>query len=196
NGLKVCFLSYSQSLGAVKRPPDKKYLANLYKDLGVKWIRRLIDKIRNQNLADIIILSIHFGKEYQMFPTANQQEIASNLSDAGADVIIGHHTHVLQPPAYLVNSKGQNTFVAYSLGNFFTGQKGIYRQIGGYMSIDIEKEPGNNKSLVQFSNPKMNLTFIDSTEKEDYKLYLLKDIVENSSVIKTHVGDFDSKMIY
>lgn len=196
NGLKVCFLSYAQSLGTVKRPKGKEYLANRYKDLGVKWLRRLMDRIRRENLADIIILSIHFGKEYQMLPTASQKEIASNLSDAGADVIIGHHPHVLQPPAYLVNSKGQETFVAYSLGNFFSGQKGIFRQIGAHMSIDIEKEPANKKSLVKFSNPTMKLTYVDSTDKADYKLHLLEDVVKSQRVIKTHVGDFDSQKIY
>lgn len=196
NGLKVCFLSYAQSLGTVKRPQGKEYLANLYKDFGVKWVRRLIDRIRKENIADIIVLSIHFGKEYQMLPTASQQEIASNLSDAGADVIIGHHPHVLQPPAYLVNSKGQETFVAYSLGNFFSGQFGIYRQIGAHMTIDIEKEPSNKKSLVKFSKPKMKLTYVDSTDKKDYKLYLLEDVVRERSILKTHVGDFDSKEIY
>src|SRR5699024_6093758 len=46
NGLKVCFLSYAQSLGTVKRPSGKEYLANRYKDWGVKWLRRLMDRIR------------------------------------------------------------------------------------------------------------------------------------------------------
>lgn len=196
NGLKICFISYAQSLGTVKRPKEKAYLANKYNDFGVKWTRRLIDRIRRENLADIVVLSIHFGKEYQMLPTASQREIASNLSDAGADVIIGHHPHVLQPPAYLVNSKGQETFVAYSLGNFFSGQRGIYRQIGAHLSIDVEKEPSNKRSLVKFSNPTMKLTYVDSTDKENYKLYLLKDIVKSQKIIRTHVGDFDSQKIY
>lgn len=193
NGLKVCFLSYTKSTGTVKRPVGKEYLANKYDDMGVKWVRRLIDRIRKNNLADIVVLSIHFGKEYQMLPTAYQLETSSNLSDAGADIIIGHHPHVLQPPAFLTNSKGHETFVAYSLGNFFSGQKGIYRQIGAYMSIDVEKDLTKQNGFVKFSNPKMKLTFVDTN---DYKIYLLEDIVKNRKFIETEHGTFESEQIY
>src|SRR5699024_8807860 len=120
----------------------------------------------------------------------------SNIADAGADIIIGHHPHVLQPPAFLLDSKGRDAFVAYSLGNFFSGQKGLYRQIGGYMTIDIEKSSNPNNSLLKIDNPTLQLTYVDSTDKKDYKLYLLKDIVENQKTIRTDVGEFDSKLIY
>lgn len=193
NGLKVCFLSYSKSLGTVKRPKGKEYLANKYDDMGVKWVRRLIDRIKKNKIADIVVVSIHFGKEYQMLPTAYQIETSSNLSDAGADIIIGHHPHVLQPPAYLTNSKGHETFVAYSLGNFFSGQKGIYRQIGAYMSIDVEKDLTTQNGFVKFSDPKMKLTFVDTT---DYKMYLLKDVVKERKYIETEHGTFESEQIY
>lgn len=194
NGLKVCFLSYTKSVGGKsKRPKGKEYLANLYKDMGVKWVRRLIDKIRRNNLADIVVVSMHFGSEYQMLPTSYQLETSSNLSDAGADIIIGHHPHVLQPPAYLVNSKGHETFVAYSLGNFFSGQKGIYRQIGAYMTIDVEKDLSNKNSFVKFSKPTMKLTFVDTS---NYKLHLLEDIVKQYDKIETAHGTFESEQVY
>lgn len=196
NGLRICFLSYTKSSGTVKRPSNKKYLANEYKDVGVKWLRRIIDRIRRENLADVVVLSIHFGAEYQMLPTAYQLETASNLADAGADVIIGHHPHVLQPPAFLLDSKGRDAFVAYSLGNFFSGQKGLYRQIGAYMTIDVEKPANQYGSLLKIDNPTMKLTFVDSTDKGDYKLHLLKDIVDRQKTIRTDIGDFNSQEVY
>jgi|SRR5699024_1680208 len=195
NGLKICFLSYTKSLGTVKRPKDKEYLMGSFKDIGVKWIRRLIGRIKNRGLADVVVLSMHFGKEYQMLPTADQIETSNSLSDTGADVIIGHHPHVLQPPAYIVNSKGMDTFVAYSLGNFFSGQQGIYRQIGAYMTVDIEK-PSENSSLLNIDNPTMRLTYVDAGEKGDYKLHLLKDVVSRQETIKTHVGEFNAQKVY
>lgn len=194
NGLKICFLAYTKSMGTVKRPKSKEYLAGSFGDLGVKWIRRLIARIKNRGIADVVVLSMHFGKEYQMLPTSYQLETSNSLSDTGADVIIGHHPHVLQPPAYITNSKGQETFTAYSLGNFFSGQNGIYRQIGAYMTIDIEKE--NNSAMVKINNPKYTLTFVDSSEKKDYKLHLLKDVVNRQETIKTDVGEFNSQEVY
>jgi len=195
NGLRICFLSYTKGTSGKKIPKGKEYLLNRYDKTrfaghrDVAGLRRLINQIRQRDLADVVVVSIHFGKEYQMLPTSYQKETASNISDAGADIIIGHHPHVLQPPTFLTNSKGQKTFTAYSLGNFFTGQKGIYRQIGGYMTIDVEKTL--DRGLLEINNPTMKLTFVDISEKHGYKLRLLKDVVQNEKTIKTDVGEFD-----
>lgn len=196
NGLKVCFLSYTISTGLGKRPAGKQYLANVYKDYGVKWLRLTINKIRRNSLADVIVVSIHFGKEYHMLPTSSQIEIANDIADAGADIIIGHHPHVLQPPSYLTDSRGRSVFIAYSLGNFFSGQIGLYRQIGAYMTVDIEKDFENPSSILKIQNPTMTLTYVDTTDKKDYKLRLLKDIVKSQKTIKTNTGEFDSKEVY
>lgn len=200
NGLRICFLSYTKTTGGKKPPKGKGYLINRYGPTrfagyrDVAGVRRLINRIKQRDLADVVVFSIHFGKEYQMLPTAYQLETSSNLADAGADVIIGHHPHVLQPPAFLTNSKGEEVFVAYSLGNFLSGQKGIYRQIGAYMTVDVEK---NEKSkLLTISNPTYNLTYVDSGEKKDYKLHLLKDVVSRQETIKTDAGEFNSKEVY
>src|SRR5699024_68242 len=193
---KIAFLSYTKSSGTIKRPANKRYLSNEFKDVGVKWLRRIINRIKNENLADVVVVSIHFGSEYQMLPTAYQIEVTNGISDAGADIIIGHHPHVLQPPSFIVDSKGRNKFAAYSLGNFFSGQKGLYRQIGGYMTIDVEKPKNKYGSLLKIDNPTMKLTYVDSTDKKDYKLHLLKDIVENQKIIRTDIGEFNSETVY
>lgn len=200
NGLRICFLSYTRTTGGKKVPKGKEYLLNIYGKTrfaghrDVAGLRRLINRIKRRDLADVVVVSIHFGKEYQMLPTAYQKETASNIADAGADVIIGHHPHVLQPPTFLTNSKGESSFVAYSLGNFLSGQKGLYRQIGGYMTIDVEFTECGQR--INVNKPSMTLTYVDSTDKADYKMYLLKDIVKSQKTIKTDVGEFDSQMVY
>ena len=196
NGLKICFLSYTMSSGLGKRPKNKTFLLNEYKDISPKWLREIINRIRWNFLADVIVVSIHFGKEYHMLPTSSQLEIANDIADVGADIIIGHHPHVLQPPAFLTDSRGREVFVAYSLGNFFSGQIGLYRQIGAYMTIDVEKRIQSEGSLLKISNPTFKLTFVDSTDKKDYKLRLLKDVVKEQDIIKTNVGEFNSKEVY
>jgi poly-gamma-glutamate capsule biosynthesis protein CapA/YwtB (metallophosphatase superfamily) len=67
--------------------------------------------------ADLVIVSIHWGGEYQAAPTSRQRAIAGELAAAGADLIVGHGPHVLQR----VEWQG-NTLVAYSLGNFLFDQ--------------------------------------------------------------------------
>lgn len=195
NGLKICFLSYTRMVGKGKVPEDKPYLLNRYHPMRLKPIKDLIKYIRDNRIADVIVVSLHFGREYHLQPTAEQKEVSRDLSDAGADVIIGHHPHVLQPPEYILNSRGKKSFAAYSLGNFFTGQLGLYRQIGAFLTIDIE-QPDSNSTMLNIDNPKMTLTFVDSTEEKNYNMYLFKDIVNERKTIKTDMGEFNSQEVY
>ncbi len=65
-----------------------------------------------------VIVSLHWGLEYQPGANERQRSQAQALADAGATLIWGHHPHVLQPPAWL-QGRGQSrpTLVLYSLGN-------------------------------------------------------------------------------
>ncbi len=67
--------------------------------------------------ADVVIVSIHWGGEYQAAPGPRQQAVASALAAAGADLIVGHGPHVLQRVEWV-----GETLVAYSLGNFLFDQ--------------------------------------------------------------------------
>ncbi len=67
--------------------------------------------------AAVVIVSIHWGGEYQAAPGPRQQAVARALSDAGAGVIVGHGPHVLQRVEWM-----GETLVAYSLGNFLFDQ--------------------------------------------------------------------------
>lgn len=67
--------------------------------------------------ADLIIVHSHWGVEYDSSPNPRQQEIGRALVDAGADIIVGHHSHTLQPVEIY---KGKVIF--YSLGNFVFDQ--------------------------------------------------------------------------
>jgi len=67
--------------------------------------------------ADVVIVSIHWGAEYQAAVSLRQRAIARALSEAGADVIVGHGPHVLQRVEWV-----GKTLVAYSLGNFLFDQ--------------------------------------------------------------------------
>ena len=65
-----------------------------------------------------IIAVVHWGIEFMPFPSNQQQMDAMLLASAGADVIVGHHPHIVQPV-----KKIQNCTVIYSLGNFVFDQK-------------------------------------------------------------------------
>ncbi|WP_419893027.1 CapA family protein [Oceanobacillus kimchii] len=195
NGLRVAFVSCTKRMRGVTIPKKKKYLVDSFEDARVFNIANRIKQIRANKLADVVVLSIHYGKEYQMLPTADQVEMSNKLSDAGADIILGHHPHVLQPPTYILNSQGKETFCIYSLGNFFSGQFGLFRQIGGYLTIDIEK-PSEDDEVLKIDNPTLKLTYVDATDEGNYKLHLLEDIVQRQEYIRTRKGRFNSAETY
>lgn len=82
-------------------------------------IYRLCDNIKKvKRYVDNVIISFHWGKENSIKPTSRQIEYAHKLIDAGADLIIGHHPHVLQTV-----EKYKSKYIFYSLGNFIFDQK-------------------------------------------------------------------------
>jgi len=79
-----------------------------------------IEKVKD--IVDLIILSLHWGQEFVPFPSPKQIEIGRRLIDAGADIILGVHPHVIQSYE-MYNGKP----IIYSLGNFIFDQSYIKR---------------------------------------------------------------------
>jgi poly-gamma-glutamate synthesis protein (capsule biosynthesis protein) len=75
---------------------------------------RLLAAVRAANAySDVVAVYLHWGAENQRCPTAGQRKLAQKLADAGADVVVGTHTHVLLGAGML-----DDTYVNYGLGNF------------------------------------------------------------------------------
>jgi len=73
-------------------------------------IKKSINMAKGQ--SDIVIVTFHYGNEFSRTPNKNQYELSRKCIDEGADLVIGHHPHVLQG---IENYKGKLIF--YSLGN-------------------------------------------------------------------------------
>jgi hypothetical protein len=67
--------------------------------------------------CDVKVLSLHRGAEYRLHPNQRQKTLAHELIDAGADVILGGHSHV---PGEIERYQGK--YIFYSLGNFIFDQ--------------------------------------------------------------------------
>lgn len=117
NGLHLALLAYDGTHATIQASGNQA---------GSQWleVNRTIADIQNvrQNGADVVIVSIHWGVEYAAQPTASQRQIARQLALAGADLIIGHHPHVLGPLEWIARGDGRTSVVAYSLGNFLFDQ--------------------------------------------------------------------------
>lgn len=112
NGLKIAFLAYClYPLEGVIFKEDAPSVA-FYDPARVK---EAIESLKKD--VDVIVVSLHWGTEYATTPSAEQTEIAHQIIDWGADLILGHHPHVVQK---IEEYKGG--VIVYSLGNFVFDQ--------------------------------------------------------------------------
>ena len=122
NDIAIAFLAYTYGTNGIIVPADKPYLVSMLDE------ERIIDDIRRakQLEPDLVALSLHFGNEYQSKPTADQQRMVKRFIEEGADIILGHHPHVLQPyeTIEVTTEDGQTKqgVVIYSMGNFISNQ--------------------------------------------------------------------------
>ncbi len=90
--------------------------------------------------ADIVLVSMRWGTEYADSADEQQQRIAQEIADAGADYVFGHGPHVLQPVERINREDGGETIVWHSLGNFLNTQIPADTLIGGFAVMDISLE--------------------------------------------------------
>lgn len=83
----------------------------------------LLDIQAAEELADVVIVCPHWGNEYVTTPSAYQQKFAMQMTEAGADLIVGTHPHVVQPVEWIESENGNRALCYYSLGNYVSTQK-------------------------------------------------------------------------
>ena len=97
NGVSIAMLTYQQ-----------------YREQVAELLIKVPQDVQNAKaLHDIVIVSFHWGAELDYKPNSNQIELGRATIDAGADLVLGHHSHRINPIEYY---KGR--YIVYSLGNF------------------------------------------------------------------------------
>jgi len=125
NGLRVALLAYAYGFNqpgndCPARAPGCLQASLLEGDAAVRDVEAAAA------LADAVLVSVHWGVEYEQQPRAAQVELARRLADAGALAVIGHHPHVLQPTELYRRADGRTCLIAHSLGNFVSNQSRRY----------------------------------------------------------------------
>jgi len=119
-GVRIAFLAFTDLFNA-----------NLNQEGRGPWVRRLEEGALLQALrtaraqADLVVVSVHWGNEYEHLPRPRQRQLAREMIGEGADLVIGHHPHVLQPLEW-IEANGRRGAVAFSLGNFISNQDRKY----------------------------------------------------------------------
>ena len=111
-GTKIAFLAYD-SIGL-------EYWSAKKDKSGIAWLgeEKLVNDIKlAKESADLVIVSMHFGEEYQPESNGEQKKFARLAIDSGANLVVGHHPHVVQEI-----EEYNGGYIAYSLGNFIFDQ--------------------------------------------------------------------------
>ena len=109
HGVKVAFLSYAYGFNGIPYPGGDRWRANV---IDVPAILAAARTARERG-AQVVVVAMHWGTEYQQTPSAQQRELAPELARSpDIDVIISHHAHVVEPI-----EKIGHTWVVYGLGN-------------------------------------------------------------------------------
>lgn len=119
NGIRYAFLSYCHDMNGLL--PEEPYYVSCY----VGHEEELLHKVQQaKTMADVVIVAMHWGVEYQTTPSEEQTTLAQQLADAGADIIIGDHPHCIQPVQWLNDHK---TICFYAMGNLVAAQYDLSR---------------------------------------------------------------------
>lgn len=159
NGIQIAFTAYTKSTNGIPVPRDHGY--------AVKYIENFQDPLpmfeeiaaARRAGADLVAVYMHWGFEYSFDPADYQRDLAQRLADAGADLILGSHPHVIQPLEWITvragERAGKRALVAYSLGNFVSNQfhwppyiPTSAVQYGLLLQVELEKNLDSSETVI------------------------------------------------
>ena len=188
NGLNVGYVAYTWGINnGILDGPTPDYVNEIPfgqrdKLPDLSQLASLLRKCRTEG-ADIVVASLHWGYEYEYYPVPHFMKIARLIAASGADLIIGHGTHVVQPievlhvnlPEYEGTShyvedaedpSPRTCLVAYSLGNFTTVMTSDPCRVGAFLSVEVGRGKllsGGSRCLL--TSAKMSLTYAQHKSK-------------------------------
>lgn len=150
NQFKLAFLNYTYGTNGLRTKPPS--IVNLIDEEQIEGDLRTAKALQ----PDAIIVIMHWGNEYQLIESKGQSELATKLFDWGADLIIGAHPHVVQPiREYEIARSGEapkRGLVAYSLGNFISGQRRENTDGGMILEIELVKDLATGETSLSDHN--------------------------------------------
>jgi poly-gamma-glutamate synthesis protein (capsule biosynthesis protein) len=136
NNFKVGFLSYTYGTNYIPLPKGKPYIVSI-----IEQAKMAAEIKALRPLCDYLVVSMHWGEEYQPDYNKEQEKLAAFLAEQQVDLVIGHHPHVLEPLVIMKRSDGGAMPVFYSLGNFISAQTLPLKDVllGGLMYVRLKK---------------------------------------------------------
>lgn len=135
NNISFAMFNYTYGLNGIPISDEDSWMV----DQTADEVRFVNDIESVKDTVDFVVCFVHIGSEYVYEPTEYQTTYVEHLIDAGADVVICSHPHVIEPYEYITTDAGNTGLVYWSCGNFISGQDEWERMLGGMASIEFEK---------------------------------------------------------
>lgn len=131
DGVTFAILNYTYSPNLASLPKEIQghlgMLCDWDKNTGMINMTKLhpdvlTDIAKAKEMADVVIVCPHWGTEYTFVPSSYQRTFAEQMTEAGADLILGTHPHVIQPIEWITSPNGNQALCYFSLGNYVSTQ--------------------------------------------------------------------------
>lgn len=209
NGIKFSFISYTYGTNS-KPSESERYKVNYFRNIDIKKADdETLNRIKNdvttaRNNSDVVIVMMHWGKEFTNDENEEQEILAKYLNNLGVDIIIGNHSHSIQPIKYVGDK--DKTLVYYSLGNFVSADHIVDRvgekfrnayQFGLLSTLNIKLD-SNDNVIIDDVKAKPIINYYD-TDLKNFKLVpyeLYTNDLESTHYLynKNFTKDFVSNM--
>lgn len=176
-GIRLAILNYTYGTNGM--PVTKPNIVNMLDTIA---IRKDLQEAVALN-PDVIIVFPHWGLEYQSLPSKTQKDITELCFRYGARLVIGAHPHVVQPMEW---RKTKDQVVAYSLGNFVSGQRKRYTDGGAMIRLELEKvsfDDGRAQTVIDTAGYILQWVYRTHDARKDYYVLPVPELGEESSAI-------------
>ena len=143
-GVRVAIVAFTKGMGSLGLPSGSENCVNVlyedyassYKKVNTEGITAILNAA-NEEKPDVTIALVHWGSEYNDYPSDSQAKIVQLMQGLGVDAIVGTHPHYVQQ---VVFDESAGTVVAYSLGDFYgSGEKnGTYYSV--LLNLQVTKD--------------------------------------------------------
>lgn len=149
DGIRIAILNYTYGTNGINMPSDMPYAVDLLEEEKV-----VADIKAAEEMADFTIVCPHWGTEYQLKTSLEQERWTQIFLEHGVDLVIGTHPHVIEPIEWM-EREDDGMLVYYSLGNFVnwtssSGEGIANRMVGGMACVTIGKDTDGDVFITEY----------------------------------------------
>ena len=191
DGIRIAFLNYTYGTNGIPLPSDMPYIVNL-----LDKEKMAADIKRAKEISDFVVVAPHWGLEYT-HEASNQKDMTQFFLKNGVDLVIGAHSHVIQPVEMLYDKEtGHQMLVYYSLGNFInstadSGTGTADRMIGAMANVTLTNDENGNVYIKDYGvTPLVTQMLFGRGEITTYKLSDYTEELASKNGIRARDGRF------